>query len=415
MGKRLCPLAAQNDRRATALETDERRWSYSEADFAVHQLALHLKTLGVEKGARVAFVARTEPSTIFLLFALWRLQAIACPLSFREPAERYPFLLDRLGATHFLESLPLASGQASTQALLSEEALCTYLFTSGTSGTPKIACHTLGNHIYNALGAAAFLHINASARYLLSLPLFHVGGLAILFRVFLSGGTIVLSQRPLTENLATLTHLSLVSTQLYRLLKNKDLTASDARILIGGAPLPLTLEEEAKARGLHLIVSYGMTEMSSLILAGNTVLPYRELCVKDTEIFVRGKTLFSGYLGTGAPELEEGWFGTRDLGEWAQDGSLRILGRKDRLFISGGENIQPEEIERALCTLPGILFARVEPTFDPEFGQRPIATILDTTQKHTLETVRHQLMSLLPGFKLPVRLFSSSFTDKICI
>lgn len=410
MGKRPCPLAAQADRAAIALETDDRRWSYSEADFTVHHLMLHLKTLGVEKGSRVAFVARTEPSTIFLLFALWRLQAIACPLSFREPTERHPVLLQRLGATHFLDRVPLACGQASTQALLSEEALCTYLFTSGTSGTPKIACHTLGNHIYNALGAAPVLHINASSRYLLSLPLFHVGGLAILFRVFLSGATLVLSERPVQEKLATLTHLSLVPTQLYRLLQDKTLKANNARLLIGGAPLAPALQEEATTRGFRLLVSYGMTEMSSLIVVGNTVLPHRELCVKDKEIFVRGKTLFSGYLDLYAPE---DWFATRDLGEWTQDGSLRILGRKDRLFISGGENIQPEEIERALCTLPGILFARVEPIPDPEFGHRPVATIHDTTQKHTLETVRHHLKSLLPGFKLPVRLFSSPFSDKV--
>lgn len=409
MGERLCPLAAQMDRQAIALETDERRWSYSEADFTVHHLTLHLKMLGIEKGSRVAFVARTEPSTVFLLFALWRLQAIACPLSFREPLERHPALLHRLGATHFLDRIPLTCGRASTEALLSEEALCTYLFTSGTSGTPKIACHTLGNHIYNALGAAPALQIHASARYLLSLPLFHVGGLAILFRTFLSGATVVLSQRPLQENLATLTHLSLVPTQLYRLLQDKTLKAGDARLLIGGAPLAPALEKEAAARGFHLIVSYGMTEMSSLIAIGNTVLPYRELCVKDQEIFVRGKTLFSGYLDSGAPE---GWFATRDLGEWAPDGSLRLLGRKDRLFISGGENIQPEEIERALCTLPGILFARVEPIPDPEYGQRPIATIHDTTQKHTLETVRHHLKGSLPGFKLPVRLFSGSPPEK---
>jgi O-succinylbenzoic acid--CoA ligase len=110
--------------------------------------------------------------------------------------------------------------------------------------------------------------------------------------------------------------------------------------------------------------------------------------------------------------LDEGWFATRDLGEWTQNGSLRILGRKDRLFISGGENIQPEEIERALCTLPGILFARVDPIPDPEFGQRPIATIHDTTQKYTLETVRHHLQPLLPSFKLPVRLFSSTRSGK---
>jgi len=60
MGERLCPLAGQATRAAIALETDEKRWSYSETDFTVHQLTVHLKTLGIEKGSRVAFIAYTE-------------------------------------------------------------------------------------------------------------------------------------------------------------------------------------------------------------------------------------------------------------------------------------------------------------------------------------------------------------------
>ena len=87
------------------------------------------------------------------------------------------------------------------------------------------------------------------------------------------------------------------------------------------------------------------------------------------------------------------------------EGDLEVIGRKDRQFISGGENIQPEEIEQALCSLPGITQASVLPIDDQEFGQRPVAFINDTTGGHTLESVQAKLRRILPAFKLPIALF----------
>jgi o-succinylbenzoate---CoA ligase len=407
MAERACPIALQArlNPSAVALETDEREWSYAQLDGAVHQLLLHLKTIGIGKGSRVAFLARNEPMTIFLFFALFRSLAIACPLSFRAPQEQIPNLLQRLEATHFLscETLPYSSEKASSDAFVQEEALATFMFTSGSSAIPKIACHTLGNHLYNALGAIPFLSLELCSRYLLSLPLFHVGGLAILFRTFLSAATLILSKKPLSR--LKLSHLSLVPTQLYR-LQNE--ISENTHLLIGGAPLSSAIHNQALERGLHLTTSYGMTEMSSLIHADSTLLPFRELCLQDNEIHVRGKTLFSGYLNEGQLLLKEGWFATRDLGSFRADGSLHITGRKDRLFICGGENIQPEEIERALCTLPGILFARVIPIPDPEFGHRPIAYIHDASKQYTLENLREHLAPLLPSFKHPIQLLPYS-------
>lgn len=407
MAERICPIAfnAASNPSSIALETDEKQWSYAQVDGAVHRLSLHLKTLGIGQAARVAFIAHTNPATLFLFFALFRMQAIACPLSFREPQERIPILLQKLKATHFLccETLPYSCEKASTQSFLSEESLATFMFTSGSSAAPKIACHTLANHLYSALGAIPFLSLTKSSRYLLSLPLFHVGGLAILFRTFLSGGTLVLSKQPLST--LKLSHLSLVPTQLYRLIKQNEISNSDTHLLIGGASLAPQLQAQALARGLRFTMSYGMTEMSSLIFAGSTLLPFRELRLQENEIYVRGKTLFSGYLNQKQPLLKEGWFATRDLGTFRADGSLHITGRKDRLFISGGENIQPEEIEEALCTLPGILFARVAAISDPEFGQRPIAYIHDEKKEYTVENLRYHLAPLLPSFKHPTQLF----------
>jgi acyl-CoA synthetase (AMP-forming)/AMP-acid ligase II len=146
-----------------------------------------------------------------------------------------------------------------------------------------------------------------------------------------------------------------------------------------------------------------MTEMSSLI-ALRTPLAFREVEIRAGEIYVRGAPLFAGYLEEGKivrPLTSDGWFATRDLGEFNEE--LKIVGRKDRQFISGGENIQPEEIERALASLPGIVSATVTPIDDPEWGQRPVARIV-TTEIYTLESLSSALSSLLPRFKHPVQL-----------
>ena len=153
-----------------------------------------------------------------------------------------------------------------------------------------------------------------------------------------------------------------------------------------------------------------MTEMSSIITLSEQsekILPFREIKIaEDHEIHVRGKTLFQGYWEgeTLIPQNNE-WFPTKDLGRFNKHGNLEIIGRKDRQFISGGENIQPEEIERALCALPGIRHAIVLPISDPEFGERPIAFIDDETNSHTVDSIKEGLRSHLPSFKHPIRLF----------
>jgi len=294
------------------------------------------------------------------------------------------------------------------------------MLTSGSSGCPKVACHTLRNHFYNALGTIEFFALNPQSRWLLSLPLFHVGGLAILFRIFLTGGAVVLSNLSLIDALVThrITHLSLVPTQLIRLLNEKKPISTYLHcLLLGGAPISSHYLIEATQRGLPLFTTYGMTEMSSIITAAKKplslhtgkTLPYREHAIAaDGEILVRGETLFSGYWDPQAQNIlpcrTDGWFATKDLGTVTLDGNLHLLGRKDRLFISGGENIHPEEIERALLSIPGIVSATVMPIADPEFGMRPIAFIQDETTVHTLDSIREALHAQLPSFKLPVRI-----------
>ena len=133
------------------------------------------------------------------------------------------------------------------------------------------------------------------------------------------------------------------------------------------------------------------------------VLRGREVSISgEGEILVRGETLFAGYVEGGKLDLPldtDGWFHTGDLGELDENGSLHVLGRRDNLFISGGENIQPEEIEEVLCRLDSIDEAVVVPVPDPEFGHRPVAFV--RTAGNGPGDLAPKLREFLPGFKIP--------------
>jgi len=141
------------------------------------------------------------------------------------------------------------------------------------------------------------------------------------------------------------------------------------------------------------------------------LLHYRQLKIADDgEILVRGETLFRGYArgdDTERPFDADGWFATGDMGDLDDQGYLRVSGRRDNLFISGGENIHPEEIEQALAAAAGVERVMVVPIPDAEFGARPVAFVA-TTQDAPLktETILKGLASILPRFKLPAAIYA---------
>jgi O-succinylbenzoic acid--CoA ligase len=133
-------------------------------------------------------------------------------------------------------------------------------------------------------------------------------------------------------------------------------------------------------------------------------LPHRELRIsEDGEILVRGGTLFAGYVERDhlrQPFDAEGWYHTGDLGTLDERGNLIVSGRRDNLFISGGENIQPEEIEWHLGQLPGVEQVVVVPVPDAEFGNRPAAFIRSSNAGSEAD-YRAALEAVLPRFKVP--------------
>jgi O-succinylbenzoic acid--CoA ligase len=411
--------------------------SYEELDRMVSAAALHLR--GLEPGSRVALHLPKDERYVALVIALIRAGHVACPVSDRLPPRGVAQLLGRASCSALIsedeellqtagaglsrpapETLLRDGEQRAEPADVPQERPATIIFTSGSSGAPKAALHTFGNHYHSALGSNTNIALRPGDRWLHSLPLYHVGGLSILFRCMLAGATVALPQpgTSLGESIAGLgaTHVSLVSTQLSWLLREDAYLVGLEAVLMGGGPVPPSLVDEALARGLPLHTSYGLTEMASQVTTtlpgasieelrtAGRVLPNREVSIsKSGEILVRGETLFAGYVEGEEPDRPldaEGWFHTRDLGEIDESGYLRVGGRMDNLFISGGENIQPEEIEEALCRLDGIDEAVVVPVLDEEFGARPVAFVRAAGRMP--EELARKLEPLLPRFKIPI-------------
>jgi O-succinylbenzoic acid--CoA ligase len=448
-----CPLraAAKNSPDAPAIiGAGGTPITYDELDRWVTAVAMNLDELGLGAGAHVGLYLPKDERYIVLLLALIRAGCVACPLSTRTPRLGVGTLLQGAACRAVISDKDLPEAADAGAPKLHPKALlenigtvhdrptssdplhlpldrhATVVFTSGSTGAPKGALHTLGNHYFSARGSNANIALEPQDLWLHSLPLYHVGGISIVFRCLLAGASVALPEpvAPLGEAIASsgATHVSLVSTQLLRLLREEGFDPSGLKaILLGGGPTPDYLLEEALARELPIHTSYGLTEMASQVTAtppgaareelrtSGRPLPHRELSISEVgEILVRGETLFAGYLDGEAIHLPidaEGWFHTKDLGELDAEGYLRVRGRKDNLFISGGENVQPEEIEEALCLLEGVEEAVVVPVPDPEFGFRPAAFVRTTGRLVEPKDLEQALEPVLARFKIPVAFY----------
>ncbi|NIA29934.1 MAG: o-succinylbenzoate--CoA ligase [Actinobacteria bacterium] len=437
-----------------AIISEGRVLTFAQLLHSVIETGERLAANGMKRGDRIAILADTSVEYIILLLALWKSGVTAVPLSTRWPGAQVDEALQNINCKNLILSEKFSKEQftypskilslenlmqpnsivrsfADSKFTVTADQTATIIFTSGSTGASKAAVHTIGNHYYSALGSNRNIPFVPGDRWLLSLPLYHVGGIAIIFRSLLSGGSIAIPnpQLSLQDNLTGLqvTHLSLVSTQLYRLLDNFLSTGFKflKAILLGGSAIPGSLIKSSVKNDLPIFTSYGSTEMSSQITTtqpGDSVqhlytsgklLPYRRLQIAaDGEILVSGETLFQGYMENGICKSAsdgDNWFHSGDLGELDKDGYLHVIGRKDNMFISGGENIHPEEIERHLLQLDEIAAAIVVPVNDKEFGKRP-AAFIQYRKKIKNSVLKKRLEKALPKFKIPDYFFEWPLT-----
>ena len=269
--------------------------------------------------------------------------------------------------------------------------------TSGTTGAPKVVVLTHDAVAASAHATSAALDVDpAHDRWLACLPLSHVGGLSVVTRAILTGTPLTVLERfeaAAVEQAATdgCTLTSLVPTTLARIDASRF-----RRILLGGQAPP-------SGRPAHVVATYGLTETGSGVVYDGVPLDGVEVRIAaDGEVHVRGPMLLRAYRDGHDPKDGAGWLPTGDLGELV-DGRLRVHGRRGDLIITGGENVWPTAVERALSTHPRVREVAVVGRPDAEWGRQVVAVVVpaDPDDPPDLASLREHVKETLPAYAAP--------------
>lgn len=313
------------------------------------------------------------------------------------------------------------AGVSSVRSDIDDATPLAVLFTSGTSGVATPIVLSRGAFAASVEAARSAVLLEEADRWLLSMPLAHVGGLSILVRCLLARACVVLDSGSFdarrwagTLREHDITHASVVPTMLRRIVDAQTEPPPSLRcLLVGGAPCDAGLARDALGLGFPARRTYGMTETCAMMTCeaapgqggvGRSLLGV-EMKSIDGELCVRSSTLAAGtFTRDGIAPLPvdaDGWFATGDLGRVEATGIVHVDGRRSELIITGGENVHPAEIEAALLALHGVSQAVVFALDDPEWGSRVSAAIVVDDPTVTPALVAAQMRTRLAGFKRP--------------
>ena len=369
--------------------------------------------------APIAIFAENSISTLIDFFAIWKAGGVVVPLNPKLSHSQKEKILEQIRPWRAVESMENQVNRFEKSVCLPDE-VDLLIATSGTTGFPKLVALSIANFIWSAKGSSENILVDLNDNWLVSLPLFHVGGMSIIFRTMLAGGNTIISPKILNADFIDqnkITHFSLVATQLAHFIQTKvPLNKETKAILLGGSKIPQVLIQKSIELDLPIHTSYGCSEMASQVCTTSKGATMRELMTagkilagrqvkidQDGRIQLNGKTKFLGYWHNHEllkPFDEEGWFTTNDLGKFDKNRMLKVIGRLDRMFISGGENIHPEQIEQALINIVGITNALVIDMPSETYGSRPVA-FLQRQKKYSDPGLRKLLSENLMPFQIP--------------
>ena len=404
------------DPESLTLITRQTSYTLAGLEVAVDERVEALRGEGAQPGYVHAFVVEPDEEGVLTLLALWRLGASPAPLN--------PRLTERevAGARQALDGLPGNGAQA-------------VLWTSGTAGNPRGVALSFEGLAANAQASRQRLGLALTDQWLATLSLAHVGGLALVMRALFLGSGLVAYGRLRAEEISSLvdgpeappvgvntpvTHLSLVPTQLLRLLDyraGRPPPETFRCLLLGGAHTPQALLDRALLAGWPVALTYGMTEMSSQVAtaapesvrrkpgsAGRPLEGVEVQVASDEEILVRGPTQALSYLGVDSPLVDaQGWYHTGDLGRVDEDGDLWITGRRSDRIVSGAVNVDSTEVEESLREHPAVRDVCVVGVPDAEWGEIVAAWVVPVEGEFDLDEVEAWLRERLAGPKRPRR------------
>jgi O-succinylbenzoic acid--CoA ligase len=346
------------------------------------------------------------PSRVAALLAAFRPDVVETD----EGAERY-----RLPGP---AGLRLAEGPAGVP-----DGVAVVVATSGATGEPKGVQLTSGALRHSARASLARIGARPGERWLCPLPTSHIAGLGVLVRSLLTGTEPLVTGRldPDPGGLAALgcAHVSLVPTQLRRLLAGGADLAAFRTILLGGAAAPAGLLAAARAAGARVVTTYGMSETcGGCVYDGRPLDGVSVSTAGDGRIRIAGPVLFSGYRAAAGPpgspppgspppgspgSLVDGWFFTSDVGRLDGSGRLVVLGRADEMINTGGEKVAPAEVAAVLEAHPAVREAAVIGEPDPGWGERVTAIVVPAVPAAppALADLREHVRQHLPRHAAP--------------
>ncbi len=441
-----------------ALMTPETVLTWANIGTRVSRTAAALRSLGISQGARVAVLIDDGLQFALTALSLAWLGATLIPINRRLSDSEISWLIHDAGA----ELLIVDSGVEHREIELAEkpfvqvgeltlsldcesvellpDTLAVVMYTSGTTGVPKPVPLTWANIQASAVASAINLGLHRDDVWLSVVPLYHIGGLSILYRGLIYGTATMLQDgfdvarvcRALTNGV---TLISVVPTMLNRLIATPQfqeaVEGSGLRsILVGGGPVNRQDISWCLTHGIAVLQTYGMTETASQVTTmpfesamtkvGSAGLPVlgAQISIRDDmfeivppgvvgTIHVCGPMLMKGYLdrpSENARRFRDGWFDTGDYGSLDSSGYLTVMTRRDDLIISGGENVYPAQVEAVLSQFPGVREAAVFGVVDPEWGQIVAAAVV-TDFPINGEEIRRWASSQIAGYKVPRLVF----------
>jgi fatty-acyl-CoA synthase len=457
----------------------ERDWSFAQINSAANAVAAGLTGQGLVQGDRVGILCQNCAEFFITLFACQKTGIILCPLNWRQPASELIETLEQVGVSLLLTDAEFQEVATKTAIgvgaplLTIETDLSGWikaggpdvadpipsdrpwylLFTSGTTGLPKSVIQTAGMSWANTINIGQAIDVASTDRTACFLPLFHTAGINLYtLPVFLSGGTTTILPKFDPEEVRDLLASGRINQffavpAVYQALSLApwidDLDWSNIRCGCGGAPLPEPLIQFFAQRGVKVLNGMGMTETGPTVFLmdpahaeqkiGSVGKPQSltqvRLCgVPDGtkgvgELQIKGPGVTPGYFGnpeaTAKSFSADGWLKTGDVARRDADGYYFIVDRIKDMYISGGENVYPAEVERVLHSHPAILEAAVIGVHDEKWGEVGAAFILPRPEETLdVESLRPWCRERLAGYKVPAHVklvqdFSRTAAGKI--
>jgi O-succinylbenzoic acid--CoA ligase len=432
-----------------ALITSKERISYAQLESKIH-------ALGIRQNNKIAIISSNNTDYVIYALALWELNSCIIPLNIRLTDNELKgiikfseadFLLVHKDEVRNLSvnvpqiTYPFDSEKSHVKAELpgiNTDDVSLIMFTSGVSGKPKGVVHSLNNLLNSADNSQSLLSQTNRDNWIASLPFYHIGGLSIIIRAFRFGSGIIIPDSLKIDKLKNAicnlkpAYVSLVATQLKRLLDAGWKPGNELKnLLLGGGIIDEELIKKGVSAGCKISNVYGSTETSAFVtansgenirikpLSAGRTLGNNKITIIDNnlnslparsrgEILIEGNTLFYGYYKdaeTTRQKLKDGKYLSGDIGFVDQEGDLFVIARKTDLIITGGENVNPAEVEYILNLMPGIKESCVFAQDDKEWGQLVAAAIVIESQLSAKE-LSEFMKGKIAGYKIPKRFYS---------